>query len=308
MRSSRSTASRTRAARFPALLLTFGILSGCGGDDTGEGRVEDVDQSSPAGVTERELAAFREPSDSVLTPQQVEAYLRTTLLQFDLIRKEARGLHERAATMEKREKKGGTLAGLRNLADAGRLVMGYADLVGGSYVRSARSLGYNPAEMEWVRDRMVEVSGHLMMRPMYEEMLKQAQNLRVQAEEYRQQSASGELQGFGDELVNQLTSSADEAERNAREEMRVSRALERNLEVLHRARSNVTDPMWATIAFVGGTGGLFGLSGLMDPDDPEARRQLDEWRRIYTDALNNQVTEGMEAGTLFGEARPLRDP
>jgi hypothetical protein len=267
-----------------------------------------VDQGSSAVVTDQERSAFREPSDSVLKPEQVEAYLRTTLLQFDLIRRESRGLHERAAKMEEREKKGGALAGLRNLADAGRMVMGYADLVGGSYVRSARSLGYNPAEMEWVRERMVEVSGHMMMRPLHEEMLLQAQNLRDQAREYEAQAASGELEGFGHELVKQLAASADEAEKNAREQMQASRSLERNLEVLKRARPNVTDPMWATVAFVGGAGGLFGLSGLADPDDPEAQRKLDEWRQIYTDALNNQVTPGMEEGRRFGEARVQQEP
>ena len=33
-------------------------------------------------------------------------------------------------------------------------------------LRSARTLGYNPAEMEWVRDRMAEVSGYLVAKPM----------------------------------------------------------------------------------------------------------------------------------------------
>src|SRR6202008_1617960 len=117
----------------------------------------DVDQDAPAAVTEREVASFRAPADSVLTPSQVEAYLKTRLLQFDLIRREAPALHERVARMEERGKDGGVLSGLRNMADAGSLMVRYTDLIGGSFVRSARSLGYNPAEMEWVRERMVEV-------------------------------------------------------------------------------------------------------------------------------------------------------
>jgi hypothetical protein len=40
------------------------------------------------------------------------------------------------------------------MAAAGQTMYQVGDLIGGSYVRSARSLGYNPAEMEWVRERM----------------------------------------------------------------------------------------------------------------------------------------------------------
>ena len=291
----------TRSARRAAAAgLLF--LAACGGGDqaqeTQAASVEEVDQKSSATATERELASFTAPADSVLTPEQVQAFLRITLLQYDLIRTESKQYHERAAKMAQRAEKGGdgVVAGLRNAVDAGGLMVGFGDLIGGSYVRAARSQGQNPAEMEWVRERMGEVAGFLAMRPMMEASVTAAQAMRQQAEQYRGQP------GFDDASINEMLKSADEAEQQARQQLTAAGAVTRNLEVLHRARPNVTDHMWTAVAFA--SGGLLGLTGLSDPADTTAQRQLNEWRRVYTDALANQVTPGMEAGKQPGEARP----
>lgn len=289
-----------RLARAAALLV-FAAAAACGGGDSDAEmtvRPDEVDQESDATPTERELAAFRAPADSVLTPEQVNAYLKTTLLQFDLIRAEAPAVHDRLAKMEEREKKGGVIAGLRNVADGVSLMAGAGDMIGGSFVRSARTLGYNPAELEWVRERMGEVSGHLMTRSMYEASLAQARAVREQAEQYRGQ------EGFDDATIQQMVQAADEMEATARREMQGAGAVLANVEVLHRARSEVTDHMWAAVSLVGGTGGLMALTGLANPEDTTVQRQLEEWRRIYTDALENRVTPGLEAERAWGEARP----
>lgn len=290
-----------RRASAAALLL----LAACGGDgveeragDTSEANVSEVDQKSSATATDRELASFQAPADSVLTPDQVNAFLRTSLLQFDLIRQESRKYHEQAAQMAARAEKdkGGAVSGFRNAMDGMQWLAGFGDLIGGSYTRAARSQGYNPAEMEWVRERMGEVSGYMMLRPMYENMGTQAQAIRQQAEQYRGQP------GFDDASINEMLKSADEMEKSARESA-ASGAVARNLEVLHRARPNVTDHMWTAVSIATGAG-LLGLTGLSDPADTTAVRQLTEWRQVYTDALANKVTPGMEADKKPGEARP----
>lgn len=296
---------RNPFARRAAAGLLF-LAAACGGGDdnaqvAGNSQAENaeaVDQASSATATEKELASFNAPADSVLTPQQVEAFLRTTLVQFDLIRQEAPQYHAKVAEMEKRGENGGLVAGLRNMADAGNVMVGFGDLVGGSYVRSARSLNLNPAEMEWVRERMTEISVALMMQPMHEASLQMAQSLRQQAESYRGQP------GFDDAQIQEMLKSADEMEKGAREQMSgAGGAVARNLAVLRRVRPNVTDHMWTAVSVAGGAGGLFGLTGLADPNDTTAVRQMNEWRRIYTDALANQVTPGMEASVPAGEAR-----
>jgi hypothetical protein len=281
------------------------LAAACGGDSDADvaarsqsENAEQVDQKSSATATEREVASFKAPADSVLTPEQVQAFLRTTLVQFDLIRSEAPQYHAKVAQMEKRGEKGGLVAGLRNAADAGSLLVGFGDLIGGSYVRSARSQGLNPAEMEWVRERMAEVSMYMAMRPMYEAAASQAKSMREQAESYRGQP------GFDDASIAEMLKGADEMEKSAREQMQASAAVTRNVEVLHRARPAVTDHMWTAVALVGGPAGLLGLNGLADPNDTTAQRQLSEWRRIYTDALANKVTPGLEASVPAGEARP----
>lgn len=281
------------------------LLAACGGDaveeranDTSAAKVDEVDQKSSATPTERELASFTAPADSVLTPEQVNAFLRTSLLQFDLIQQESARYREQAARMAQRaEENKGAVSGLRQGVDAMQWLAGFGDLIGGSYTRAARSQGYNPAEMEFVRDRMMEVSGHLMMRPMLEMGVQSAQAMRQQAEQLRG------TPGFDEAAIQEMLKNADETEKQAREQMNAGGAVVRNIEVLRRARPNVTDHMWMTVSMASAAG-LLGLTGLADPNDTTAARTFAEFRQVYTDALANKVTPGMEADKALGEARP----
>lgn len=289
----RRLCSRSPLARVSAGLLCA-LLAACGGSDSGEATPEDVDRETPIAVTEEEMARFTAPGDSVLTEAQVEGYLKTSLLQFDLIRKESQELHERFARMEEREKEGGLLRQMQNLRDAGQTMVQVTELVGGSYIRSARTLDYNPAEMEWVRERMSEVSGYLAMKPMYEQAAGGAEQVRAQAEEMRRQAvAQGMDPAQVEEQVQQMLDMADEMEANARGEAAAGSVL-RNLEVLRRARPAVTEEMWAGIGLAAGASGLMALTGLVDPADAEAQRKLDELRRVYQDALDNRASAGVQ--------------
>lgn len=293
---SRSRTRIRRSALLPAGLLALALAAcGGGGDEaSGEAKPEDVDMSTPVAVTEEEISDFKAPADSVLTPAQVEAYLKTSLLQYDLVRKESEGIHAKVTEMEERAKDGGTLSSLRNMAAAGQTMMQVTDLIGGSYIRSARSLGYNPAEMEWVRERMAEVAGYVAMKPMYEQAAKSAGDMRTQAEQLRTQLAGGTNPGFTEADVQQMFTSADQMEAQAKQQMEAAGAVRANLEVLHKARPAVTDAMWGTVGFAGGAQGLIALSGISDPNDAEAKKKLDEFRVVYQDALANRVSKGME--------------
>lgn len=261
-------------------------IPGAGGD--GGAAPSEVDQRSEGSVTESERTAFTPPADSSLTPQQVEAYLRTSLTQFDLIRSEAPKLHQQVAEMEERGKSGGLISGLRNAAEGIGAMSHWADLVGGSYVRSARTLKYNPAEMEYVRERMAAVSGYLMTKPMQDAGKQMAQQLRQQAEAMRGQAGVDQAQ------IDQMLQSAAEMEKSA-SESGVSPAIQQNLNTLKAARGNVTEAAWTQIGFAGGGMGLMALGGLGDPTDTATVRKLNEFRTLYTDALNNRVTPGTEA-------------
>ena len=269
-------------------------LAACGGGDEAnpDATPEDVDQSTPVAITEEETARFRAPADSVVTPAQVDAYLKTSLLQFDLMRKESARLHERVKGMEQREKEGGTLGQLQNMVTAGQTLVQVGDLVGGSYIRSARTLGHNPAEMEWVRERMTEVAGYVMMKPMYEAAARSAQDMRTQADQLQQQLAAGGAAGFTEADIQQMRTSADQMTAGSGENG-PSRAVLANLAVLSRAKPAVTESMWSAVGLAGGSG-LLALGGLSDPNDKEAQKKLDEFRQVYTDALHNRVSPGME--------------
>jgi len=263
-------------------------IPGAGAGHDGGAAPSEVDQKSEGSVTEAEASAFKAPADSSLTPQQVEAYLRTSLTQFDLIRSEAPALHQQVAEMEKRGKSGGLISGLRNAAEGIGAMSHWADLVGGSYVRSARTLKYNPAEMEYVRERMGAVSAYLMTKPMQEYGKQAAQQIRQSAEAMRGQPGVDQAQ------IDQMLQQAADAEKNAAESSNASPAIRQNLDALKRARGNVTEPAWQQIGFASGGMGILALSGLGDPADTATTRKLNEFRQLYTDALNNRVTPGTE--------------
>lgn len=252
---------------------------------------EDVDEDTPLAITEDERADFDEPADSLLTEAQVDAFLKTSLLQFDLVKKHSERLHERVAGMEKRSEDGGALAGLRTLMDAGRTAVEFGDVFGGSYIRSARTLGYNPAELEWVRDRMAEVAALTAFEPLRTSMAEGARESRAAIEAMRaQMEASG--QEYSEEDLEESLRELDTMEQEA--EQAPSGATARNLELLRRAKPNVTDEMWTALGLSAGSFGLVGFAGLADPNDQEAQQQLTELRSLYTDALENRVSQGME--------------
>jgi hypothetical protein len=259
-------------------------IPGAGGD--GGAAPSEVDQSTSVAVTEAEQAAFTPPADSSLTPQQVEKYLRTSLTQFDLIRAEAPALHRQVASMDQRAKSGGVLSGLRNAAEGINAMAHWGELIGGSYVRSARALHYNPAEMEYVRERKAAVSGYMMTKPMQDMGKQMATQLRQQAETMRGQP------GVDQSQIDAMLASADEAEKNAADN--ASPAIRQNMTALRQGRGNVTDAMWTQIGIAGGGMGLVALTGLGDPADTSTARKMNEFRQVYTDALNNRVSPGME--------------
>ena len=106
-----------------------------------------------------------------------------------------------------------------------------------------------------------------------------------------------------DEMVQGYLKNAEDAEKQAREQMGTGGAVARNIEVLRRARPNVTDHMWQLVSLAS-LSGILGLHGLADPADTSAARNFREIRQVYTDALANRVTPGMEADKKPGEARP----
>lgn len=274
-----------------AICVAFVSLSACGGDSQSMDLTpEDIDQESSISATEEELSDFTPPSDGVLTEEQVVGYLKTSLLQLDLIRKESEGLHQRLNRMEERQQEGGTLGQLQNLVDAGRSMAQVGELVGGSYIRSARALGYNPAEMDWVREQMAEIASYLMMKPVYEQTNQAAADLRLEADQFREQAAAGGIEaGQVEEQIQQMLAAADQMEVDARAQEVPPHVL-KNLDLLHRVRPAVTDDVWGAVGFAGGSAGLVALTGFSDPNDAETRKKMDEFRQAYQNALDNRPT------------------
>lgn len=277
-----------RGARPGVLLAALLVLGACGGDADGgpDATPDDVSSESPASVTDAEREAFTPPADSMLTEAQVEAYLKTGLLHFDLVRQEGAELHERLRVMKERDEKGGTVNALRNMADVAGTLTQVENVIGGSYVRAARTLGHNPAELEWVRERMMETGIHLAMLPAREQAAKSAAEMRAQAEALRKQVAAGQIPGYTEADVQSMIDAADDLENMEG----TSAAALRNVERLRAARPAVTDRMWSAIGWMAGGTGFAALASVVDANDAEGQRRLDEFRQLYADALANRAS------------------
>src|SRR5690606_3475646 len=101
--------------RVLATMMACASLVACGGDASDlDVEVSEIDQESSVAVTDEELASFQAPRDSVLDDSQVVAHLRTSLLQFDLIREESARLRDEVQAIEDRSSGGGALSQLQN--------------------------------------------------------------------------------------------------------------------------------------------------------------------------------------------------
>ena len=132
-----------------ALLLLFAI--GCGNETKTAEEISDSLQDK--GTTELlEEAAedeYEPPADGRLTDAQVEMYLKVRERERD-IAKVAR--QEAAAHSKKAEDKslGGLMAGFKSIGSL-------ADFATAD-IRAAKELGYNTAEYQWVKGKVLEVS------------------------------------------------------------------------------------------------------------------------------------------------------
>jgi len=277
-----------RRARALALLpVALTALAACSHKDAADVKPADVDPKQSATPTEQEAAAWKEPADSALTEQQVKAYLQVAMLQFDLVRKEAPALHQQVAEMDRRGKEGGVLNGFTNIVQAGTALAHGADLLGGSYVRAARTLGYNPAEMEWVRERMGEVGGYYMAKPMIAAQVQAAEQMKAQADQMAATS------GLTAEQVAQMKQSAEEMRTSAATNDQPRHVLA-NSALVHRVRPGVSDQMWSQVGLFGGASGFAALVGLSDPKDTEAQKKLDEFRNLFQATMDNRTLPGLE--------------
>lgn len=226
-------------------------------------------------ISAAERAAFTAPADSTLTAEQVERYLRTMVAQFELIAAEAPSMRRQIAAGE--DSAQAAQAGARRDSPTKR----WSDFLAATYVRAARRADANPAEMEYVGDRMRQVSGYLSARQAQASGGQMAELLRQQAEALRTHP------DVPPEQIRQMLQAAEASERQTVQPAPPS--LQQNLDVLRRTRGNVTDAMWLRIAGVSGGVGLMALGDMADTTASGAVARLAELRELYTHALENRA-------------------
>lgn len=233
------------------------------------------DRSSDSGeLTAAELAAFKAPADSGLTVKQVDAYLRTTLAQLELLRKEGPATRERLATIQRDRTQPPVSA--KGPRPKSRQAL-WGDFVDAAFIRSARELRYAPAELLYVRGRISAVSGHLLAGEMHASKDDAAALFRQQAEAMRGTPGVSKAQ------VDAMLQAAEQAERQTARP--ADPRLVQNLGVLRRAHAAVGEAGWGRVA---GVAAGVEMSELGDAPEEEFTRRLDDLRQLHQDALENR--------------------
>lgn len=231
--------------------------------------------AGPDEPTHAEHAAFSAPADSSLTPQQVDRYLRTTVQQLERLRAEGPAVRERlvAAPGPPAQAQPGQPPAPRPKS---RQAL-WGDFVDAAFVRAARKLGYNPAELWFVRARMSAVSGHLLAA--------EAQASSGQAAAlFRQQAES--MRGIPGVTPAQIDAMLQAAERAEQQQTRPTPPrVAQNLEALARARGNLSESAWRRIA---GVASGIGVSDLGVLPQPQAEARIDRFLDLYRHAVENR--------------------
>ena len=226
--------------------------------------------------TQAERAAFAAPADSSLTAAQVDRYLRTALRQFEMLETEAPAMRERlAAAPERAPAAPGQPKGRRPKS---RQAL-WGDFVDATFVRSARALGYNPAELWYVRKRLSIVSGHLMAAEAHASSDESAALFRQQAEAMRG------APGVDPAQIEAMLRAAERAEQVEQQSRPTPPRVAQNLEALRRARGALSPAAWRRVA---GVAAGIGMSDLGRIPEAEARQRLQGFRMLYRRALENR--------------------
>jgi hypothetical protein len=244
------------------LLLALGACFGDrGSNDSGE-------------LTASERAAFKPPADSSLTVAQVDEYLRTTLAQLELLRREGPAERARLATVQRERAQ--SPAAAKGPRRKSRQAL-WGDFVDAAFIRSARKLRYAPAELLYVRRRISAVGGHLLAGEMHDSKDDAAALFRQQAEAMRSTPGVSQAQ------IDAMLRAAEQAERQTARP--ADPRLVRNVEVLRQAHAGVHDAAWSSIA---GVAAGVRITELGKAPEAEFTRGLDELRRLHLDALENR--------------------
>lgn len=224
-------------------------------------------------ISLEERAAFTAPADSSLAVEQVDHYLRATLAQLELIGEEAATVRDSLARLRMARREAARSGAPRPRAPAAI----WSDFLDAAYIRGSRRMGYNPAELWFVRQRVAMVGGHLMAQQAHAGKDQAAALFRQQAELLRSQP------GVPAEQVDAMLRAAEEAERQPPPPS--PPRLLQNLEALRRARSTLGDSAWVRLAGVAAGGEITALGEL---PETEMTVRLDSLQQVFRFAVESQ--------------------
>ena len=186
--------------RTTVLIATVLLFAGCGGKDT-ETDTDIAKRLESKGTTELiEEAAedeYTPPEDNLLTEKQVETYLAVREREAKIADVSRQQIEEHSKDAEKsRGGIGEMMAGMKGLGSV-------ADLLTAD-IRAARELGYNTAEYQWIKERVLEASSNALAEQMNQQILATMNAQYEQTRSALEQAETDEERGFVAETLKRI--------------------------------------------------------------------------------------------------------
>jgi len=162
--------------RIPVLIAAVLFVGGCGGKDTDADIAKRLESKGTTELIEEAAEdEFTPPENNLLTEKQVETYLAVREREAKIAEVSRRQIEEHSKDAGK---SGGgigeMMAGMKGLGSV-------ADLLTAD-IRAAQELGYNTAEYQWIKERVLEASSNALAEQMNQQILA---TLNAQYEETR---------------------------------------------------------------------------------------------------------------------------
>jgi hypothetical protein len=152
-----------RTARVIALMA---LLAGCGSDggDSEEDVAERLESKGTMELMDEAAQdAYSAPQDNLLGEAQVQMYLKVRERELRIAEVSRKQLEEQSKDADQQpEGIGGLVAGMEAMSSV-------ADLMTAD-IRAAQELGYNTAEYQWIKERVLEASSDAMREKMTSDM------------------------------------------------------------------------------------------------------------------------------------------
>lgn len=230
---------RLSLALLTLFALSLGACGGCGGGEDEASIEERLQEKGTMEVMEEAgKAKYDPPDDGRLSERQVEEFIEIEERAAKIRQVAQKKLEEQSAGAESEDDKASVWSQVRNM---GAAMQGFGDLMTAE-LRAAQELGYNPAEFQWVRGKILEAQAAAAGRQFQEGMGEAQKQLLATMEAQREQVTDPDQRAALDEQIETFRDNLASAESDGE----VDPGVEFNVELVQRYEEQIRAAFQAT--------------------------------------------------------------